>query len=207
MCRFPANESLRRTGLHCLFWQNPVFTFLRLISPVHVVHPLRNKETNKLGGQHKMYQRATVLDVARQPLWRYVKGRLRNCDDTCSFATNVKKYNFFFLFVAKHHVSIQLRCRPLTYRHRGRRATSQCAFKFLVANVTYKMNPHFFTTKRWNRFFAIYVVRLALYVYLKNICDGVGGQDESNGTPLYPPLFWLDNIFKRMCYKTFTLQS
>jgi hypothetical protein len=43
--------------------------------------------------------------------------------------------------------------------------------------------------------FTIYVVRLALYVCLKNICDGVGGQDESNGTPLDPPLFWLDNIF------------
>jgi hypothetical protein len=33
-------------------------------------------------------------------------------------------------------------------------------------------------------------------VFKKNICDGVGGQDESNGTPLCPPLFWLDNIFK-----------
>jgi hypothetical protein len=33
-------------------------------------------------------------------------------------------------------------------------------------------------------------------VFKKNICDGVGGQDESNGTPLDPPLFWLDNIFK-----------
>jgi hypothetical protein len=33
-------------------------------------------------------------------------------------------------------------------------------------------------------------------VLKKNICDGVGGQDESNGTPLDPPLFWLDNIFK-----------
>jgi hypothetical protein len=33
-------------------------------------------------------------------------------------------------------------------------------------------------------------------VCLKNICDGVGGQDESNGTPLDPPLFWLDNIFE-----------
>jgi hypothetical protein len=33
-------------------------------------------------------------------------------------------------------------------------------------------------------------------VCLKNICDGVGGQDESNGSPLDPPLFWLDNIFK-----------
>jgi hypothetical protein len=39
-------------------------------------------------------------------------------------------------------------------------------------------------------------VRLALYVCLKNICDGAGGQDQSNGTPLKPPLFWLDNIFK-----------
>jgi hypothetical protein len=33
-------------------------------------------------------------------------------------------------------------------------------------------------------------------VCLKNICDGVGGQDESNGIHLDPPLFWLDNIFK-----------
>ncbi len=39
-------------------------------------------------------------------------------------------------------------------------------------------------------------MRLALYMCLKNICDGVGGQDESNGTPLDPPLFLLDNIFK-----------
>ncbi len=44
-------------------------------------------------------------------------------------------------------------------------------------------------------------MRLALYVCLKNICDGVGGQDESNGTPLDPPLFWLDNIFKEKSVK------
>jgi hypothetical protein len=30
-------------------------------------------------------------DVARQPLWRYVKGRHRICDHTWSFATNLKK--------------------------------------------------------------------------------------------------------------------
>ena len=84
-----------------------------------------------------------------------------SCDDTCSFATNLKKY-YLFTFVAKLHVSSQLRWRPLTYSHRGCRATSQCAFKFLVANVTYKMTPRFFPPKRWNRFFAIYVVRLAL---------------------------------------------
>jgi hypothetical protein len=34
-----------------------------------------------------------------------------------------------------------------------------------------------------------------LCVCLKNTCDGVGGQDESNGTHLASPLFWLDNIF------------
>jgi hypothetical protein len=68
----------------------------------------------------------------------------------------------------------------------------------LVANITYKMTPRFFPPKRWNRFFAIYVVRLALYVFKKKICDGVGGQDELNGITLYPPLFWVDNIFKFM---------
>jgi hypothetical protein len=35
-------------------------------------------------------------------------------------------------------------------------------------------------------------------VFKKNICDGVGVQDESIGTPLYPPLFWLDNIFNEV---------
>ncbi len=37
-------------------------------------------------------------------------------------------------------------------------------------------------------------------MYLKNICDGVGSQNGSNGTPLDPPLFWLDNIFKAGLY-------
>jgi hypothetical protein len=32
-------------------------------------------------------------------------------------------------------------------------------------------------------------------VFKKNISDGVGSRNESIGTPLYPPLFWLDNIF------------
>jgi hypothetical protein len=30
----------------------------------------------------------------------------------------------------------------------------------------------------------------------KNISDGVGSRNESIHTPLDPPLFWLDNIFK-----------
>ncbi len=47
-------------------------------------------------------------------------------------------------------------------------------------------------------------MRLALYVCLKNICDGVGGQDVSNGTPLDPPLFWLDNIFKLFYFSIFS---
>ncbi len=33
-------------------------------------------------------------------------------------------------------------------------------------------------------------------MFKKNICDGIGSRNKSNGTPLYPPLFWLDNIFK-----------
>jgi hypothetical protein len=33
-------------------------------------------------------------------------------------------------------------------------------------------------------------------VVKKIISDGVGVQDESIDTPLHPPLFWLDNIFK-----------
>jgi hypothetical protein len=34
-------------------------------------------------------------------------------------------------------------------------------------------------------------------VFKKNISDGVGSRNESIDTPLYPPLFWLDNIFKK----------
>ncbi len=33
--RFPANESLRRTGLHLFFRQNPVFISMHLRSPMH----------------------------------------------------------------------------------------------------------------------------------------------------------------------------
>ncbi len=32
-------------------------------------------------------------------------------------------------------------------------------------------------------------------MFKTNISDGVGSQNESIDTPLYPPLFWLDNIF------------
>jgi hypothetical protein len=34
-------------------------------------------------------------------------------------------------------------------------------------------------------------------VFKKNISDGVGSRNESIATPLYPPLFWLDNIFNK----------
>ncbi len=75
---------------------------------------------------------------------------------------------------------------------------AQClnAPKFLVAESILKETPHIFIPKCWNRFFEIYVVRLALYMCLKNICDGVGRQNGSNGTSLNPPFFWLDNVFK-----------
>jgi hypothetical protein len=32
-------------------------------------------------------------------------------------------------------------------------------------------------------------------LYLKNIVDWLGRQGLSNGTPLEPPLLWLDSIF------------
>jgi hypothetical protein len=32
-------------------------------------------------------------------------------------------------------------------------------------------------------------------VFKKNISDGVGSRNGWYGTPLNPPLFWLDNIF------------
>ncbi len=32
-------------------------------------------------------------------------------------------------------------------------------------------------------------------MFKKNISDGVGSLNESIDTRLYPPLFWLDNIF------------
>jgi hypothetical protein len=43
-----------------------------------------------------------------------------------------------------------------------------------------KNSTYFFIPKRWNRFFAIYVMRLALYMCIKNICNGVGRQNGSN---------------------------
>jgi hypothetical protein len=48
-------------------------------------------------------------------------------------------------------------------------------------------------------------------VCLKNICDGVGRQNGLNGTPLDPPLYWLDNILSSFRFKvkeknTFSLQ-
>ena len=69
-------------------------------------------------------------------------------------------------------------------------AMSYCASKFFVAESISKETPHIFVPKRWNRFFAIYVVRLALYVCLKNICDGVGCQNGWNTVPLSTPLFF-----------------
>ncbi len=41
-------------------------------------------------------------------------------------------------------------------------------------------------------------------MYLKNIGDCVPSREESIGTPLDPPLFWLDNIYKQANFKTHT---
>jgi hypothetical protein len=40
-------------------------------------------------------------------------------------------------------------------------------------------------------------------VFKKNISDGVGSQNESIDTRLYPPLFWLDNIFNLVLVKVY----
>ncbi len=48
-----------------------------------------------------------------------------------------KKYYFLFPLVAKHHMSLQLRWRHLTFRHMGCRAMSQRASEFFAAHVTY----------------------------------------------------------------------
>jgi hypothetical protein len=106
------------------------------------------------------------------------------------------KKQYFWNSVARLCLPLKTRWRHWVYRHMACDAMSYHASKFLVAESISKETPHIFIPKRWNRFFAIYVVRLALYVCLKNICDGVGRQNGSNGTPLDPPLFWLDNIFK-----------
>jgi hypothetical protein len=47
-------------------------------------------------------------DVARQPLWRYVKDRHRSCNETWRFATDGKNLEYFFKLVAELHVSTQL---------------------------------------------------------------------------------------------------
>jgi hypothetical protein len=80
---------------------------------------------------------------------------------------------------------------------------SLCASKFLVADSTSRKTPHFFGTKHWNRFFEIQSKRLALSVYLKisSIVYQLPSQDEPIGTPLDPPLFWLDNIFNALHWK------
>ncbi len=49
-------------------------------------------------------------------------------------------------------------------------------------------------------------MRLALYVCLKNICDGIGRPNGSNGSPLNPPLFWLDNIFNKICESSYSFR-
>ncbi len=44
-------------------------------------------------------------------------------------------------------------------------------------------------------------------MYLKSIGDCVRSRDESIDTPLDPPFFWLDNIFKEFCHGCFNDQT
>jgi hypothetical protein len=140
-----------------------------------------------------MFQRATVLDVARQPLWRYVKGRHRSCD-----TRGIPLLIWKNIICSGTPRVVTARVPPFDVPPQGlSRNITTCLQVFGSERHVQNNYTSFFPTKRWKCFFAIYVVRLALYVCLKNICDGVGGQDELNGTHLDPPLFWPDNIFKR----------
>jgi hypothetical protein len=79
--------------LRYFYWYLPAFDISRLCRTSSEKSGKKVNNGNKLGGQLKMYHCATVLDVARQLMWRYVKYRHRSCDDTWSSATNVKKYS------------------------------------------------------------------------------------------------------------------
>ena len=68
-------------------------------------------------------------DVAWQPLWRYVKGRHRSCDDTWSFATNGNKFPSFLT----PHIATSKSS-----------ATSQCTFKFFSSEHHVKKDSTFF---------------------------------------------------------------
>ncbi len=137
-----------------------------------------------------------IFDRSLQAMWRYSQCRHHSCNNRQSLAIAMyrtveyeNKKQYFWNSVARLCLSLNIRWRHWEYCHMA------CGAMFLVAESISKETPHIFVPKRWNRFFAIYVVRLALYVCLKYICDGVGRQNGSNSTP-HPPLFWLDNIFK-----------
>ncbi len=73
---------------------------------------------------------------------------------------NIKKY--FWNSVALLCLALQIQWRHWVYRHMACGAMSYRASKFLLAESISKETLHIFVPKRWNRFFAIYVVRLAL---------------------------------------------
>ncbi len=100
-------------------------------------------------------------DVARQPLWRYVKYRHRSCVDTWCFATNGNKKLNFFKLVAKQHLSSQLRWRYLTYRHGGCRATSSIGAHLVLVCLR--------ATGGWY----ILCWRLSLFTWVKKINNGM----------------------------------
>ncbi len=72
-----------------------------------------------------------------------------------------------------------------------------------------KKESTFFFAKRWKRFFLNLNQKISPLSVKKKIRDGVESRNVSNGTPLNPPLFWLDNIFNGTAAWNvfFTLQS
>ncbi len=129
-------------------------------------------------------------DVARQPLWRYVKGRHRSCDDTWSSATNLKKYFYLLTLVAELHVSSQRRWRPLTYRHRGCRATSSTVAHWYISGepaATDISSPEIWSAFcRWSAFS---FVSLCAFFHNMQLC------------------FFYRNTSKKNCQKTLGLRA
>jgi hypothetical protein len=107
-------HSIRLELLHrrrCFFW-----TLKGLTHDVNY-----KKRFQRLGGK----KRGVILYMTFAR--RVVMLRYSPCGDTSATVvvmTNGIKKEYFFKLAAKQHVSSQLRWRPLTYRHRGCRATS-----------------------------------------------------------------------------------
>ncbi len=92
--------------------------------------------------------------------------------------------------VAVSAIWVQLLRRQVAYGYMGCRAMCHLSTIFLVAWAPSKQTPHFFCTKRWNRFFAI--VRLAI------VCEVLTVRFIPLKPP--PPLSFYNTFKGIICY-------